>query len=208
MGRALNPAPTEPLAPARDKLAALVARRTDLTDMIGRETNRRKQAHDPFVAQQIDAVVRVLSRHLKNIEAEIARQIESDETLARQSSCLRSMPGVGPVVAAHLLAGLPELGRLDRRAIASLAGFAPLAKDSGLTRGKRSIWGGRAPLRLAIYLGAFIASRHDATLRTFRHRLQSAGKPVKVAITACARKLLTILNAILREGADYRRPAV
>ena len=118
------------------------------------------------------------------------------------------MPGIGPVLAAGLIARLPELGRLDRRAIASMAGLAPHACDSGTMRGRRRIWGGRADVRRMLYIAAFVASRYDPRLRTFRTRLQDAGKPFKLAIIATARKPLTILNAMLRDGTDYAKPAM
>jgi len=151
--------------------------------------------------------LRVLERHLAALGAEIDGLVAACEPLADEARRLRSAPGVGPLVSATLVARLPELGRLDRRRIAALAGLAPHACDSGLSRGSRHVWGGRAEVRRALYLAAFVASRCDPRFRAFRHRLQAAGKPLKVAITACARKLLTILDAMTRTGQDYRRPA-
>ena len=204
MGRALELRPTPPGDPARVRLADLVARRDDLSDMLRREANRMKQARDAWIKKDIKTMLRVLERRLARIEAEIDAQIKAHETLARASAHLRSMPGIGPVLSASLTARLPELGRLDRRAIASLAGLAPHACDSGVFRGKRRVWGGRAEVRRSLYLAGFIASRYDPRLRAFRKRLEAAGKPTKVAIVAVARKLLTILNAMFRDGKDYR----
>lgn len=116
---------------------------------------------------------------------------------------LRSVPGVGPIVSRTLLADLPELGALNRKQIAALVGVAPLAKDSGTLRGKRMVWGGRAPVRAALYMGALIASRHNPVIRDFYQRLVAAGKPKKVALTACMRKLLVILNTMVRNNTRW-----
>ncbi len=204
MGRALRLEPSPPRAQERVRLAELMARRDDLSDMRRREANRIKQARDAWVKKDIKTVLRALERRLVRVEAEISARIEADEALARDAARLQSMPGIGPILAASLVARLPELGRLDRRAIASLAGLAPHACDSGVFRGKRRIWGGRAEVRRSLYLAGFIASRYDPRLRAFRSRLEAAGKPTKVAIVAVARKLLTILNAMFRDHKNYR----
>ncbi len=204
MGRALRLKPSPPRAPERVRLADLMARRDDLSDMRRREANRIKQARDAWIKKDIKTVLRALDRRLVRVEAEINAQIEADETLAGAAARLQSMPGIGPILAASLVARLPELGRLDRRAIASLAGLAPHACDSGVFRGKRRVWGGRAEVRRCLYLAGFIASRYDPRLRAFRTRLEAAGKPPKVAIVAVARKLLTILNAMFRDGNEYK----
>jgi transposase len=205
MGRALELAPTPVPEPDRARLAELVARRDDLVASLRREKNRAGQARDAWIARQIARLLKVLADHLAAVEAEIEALLAASPALAEQGRRLRSVPGIGPAVAAALIARLPELGRLDRRRIASLAGLAPHACDSGLSCGKRRIWGGRADLRRALCIAAFIASRHDPAIRAFRKRLEAAGKPVKLAITACARKLLTILNAMFRDQTDYRR---
>lgn len=205
MGRALELAPTSPVDADRARLADLVARRDDLVATIQREKNRARQAHDRWIARQIARLLKVLHKHLAAVEAEIEALIAATAELAGQRRRLLCVPGIGPgigpAVTAALLARLPELGRLTRRQI---AGLAPHACDSGLHRGKRRIWGGRATLRRAIYIAAFIASRHDRRFKTFRKSLEAAGKPVKVAITACARKLLTILNAMFRDQENYK----
>lgn len=203
MGRALALAPTPPADPARRRLAQLTARRADLAAMIRAEANRLAQVQEGAVRRDIASLLAILRRRLARIEVEADAQIAAMPELSEQSARMQSMPGIGPRLAATLLAGLPELGHLDRRAIAALAGLAPHASDSGLSRGKRRIWGGRAEVRRALYLAAFIASRHDATLRAFRTRLSDAGKPTKLAIVACARKLLTILNAMIRDQNEY-----
>jgi len=204
MGRALSLEPTPPVDPERARLAELVARRDDLVASILREKNRARTSADPWVAREIAALLRVLRAHLKAVESQIAARIDASAALAEARRRLTSVPGIGPALCAVLIARLPELGQLDHRRIASLAGLAPHACDSGLHRGKRHIWGGRAEVRRALYLAAFIASRYDPALKAFRKRLVDAGKPTKVAITACARKLLTILNAMFRHATDHR----
>lgn len=207
MGRALNPRPTVPDDPDRARLADLVARRTALTGSIGAEKARLSTTRDRWLRREVAGLIRVLQRHLAAVEAEIAALLARCEPLGAEARRLRSVPGIGPALSALLIARLPELGRLDHRRITSLAGLAPQACDSGRHRGKRRIWGGRADVRRALCLAAFIASRHDPTLKTFRRRLQDAGKPTKLAITACARKLLTILNAMARDGQNYTTTA-
>jgi transposase len=132
--------------------------------------------------------------------------IGSDPEMAAQDCRLRTVPGVGQTVAATLIAELPELGRSDGRSIAALAELAPIARDSGTRSGRQMIGGGRATVRTALYIAALHASRHCPNLAAFRARLQSGGKPVKAAITATARKLLAILNAMAATGTDYREP--
>jgi len=205
MGRALELAPTPVLDANRARLAALVARRDDLVAMIRSEKNRARQTAERWIAHEIARLLKVLARHLAAVEAEIEALLAADAELAEQSRRLRAVPGIGAVISAVLIARLPELGQLNRRQIASLAGLAPHPDDSGLRRGKRRIWGGRADLRRALYTAGFVASRYEPTIKAFRQRLKDDGKPVKVAITACARKLLTILNAMFRDQAEYRR---
>jgi transposase len=173
--------------------------------MIRAEKNRAATARDPWIIRQIARIVRTLKRNLEAVEAEIAALLKASKQLGAEVRQLRSAPGVGPLVSATLVARLPELGRLDRRRIAALAGLAPHARDSGLFRGKRQIWGGRADVRRALYIAAFVATSRDPGFKALRQRLQAAGKPFKVAITACARKLLTILNAMARAREDYRQ---
>ena len=167
------------------------------------ERQRQSTEPDAFVAKDIAALRRALASRIAALEAEIAAMIAATPALAQDEALLRSAPGVGPVLAHRILAYLPELGSLSRRAAAALAGLAPQACDSGMMRGRRMIWGGRAEATRTLYLAAFIASRHDPALRTFRRRLQDAGKPVKVALVAVARKLLTILNAMLKSRTTY-----
>lgn len=203
MGRALDLAPDAPPDPARQRLARLARRLEALNEMDKSERQRLSTEPDAFIRRDIAALRRSLARRIATLEAEIAALIEASPNLARDERILRSAPGVGPVLAHRILAYLPELGTLDRRAAASLAGLAPHACDSGTMRGRRMLWGGRAEARRALYLAAFIATRFDDRLRAFRNRLQDAGKPPKLAIIAAARKLVTILNAMLRDGQQY-----
>jgi transposase len=208
MGRALEVQPTPPVEADRARLADLVARRDDLVGMIRAEKNRAEKnragtTRRAWLSKEIALLIKVLQAHLKAVDTQIATLVATRETLASESARLCSVPGIGPTLSAVLIARLPELGQIDPSKISALAGLAPHACDSGLSRGKRHIWGGRADVRRALYLAAFIASRYDPTMKAFRARLQAAGKPIKVAITACARKLLTILNAMLRDGKDY-----
>lgn len=207
MGHALDLQPSPPPDPERARLAQLVARREDLVTTVGREMNRLAQAADAWIGREVGRLVRVLKAHLLLVERQIAALIAAGPQLVAQARCLRSAPGIGPALAAVLLARLPELGRLTRRQVASLASLAPHAHDSGLHKGRRHIKGGRAEVRRALYLAAFVASRRDPAMRTFRQRLQTAGKPTKLALTACARKLLTTLNAMLRDDTNYRQQA-
>lgn len=208
MGRALDLAPTSPLDKTRRELAVLVARREDLVTNIGRENNRLDTTGDAWVIKQIQSLVRQLQAHRAAVDARIADLVANSEPLTTESLRLISVKGIGPVVAAVLMARLPELSELDHRQLASLAGLAPHARDSGLSRGKRQIWGGRADVRRALYIAAKSASQWDPVFKAFRKRLTDAGKPLKTTIVACARKLLTILAAMFRRGENYRKPLV
>ncbi len=205
MGRALELKPNVPIDPTRRRLAELVGRRDDLVRTATAETQRLAMARDPYVRQDIGYVLSTLKNRRLALEKEIAATIRQVDDLADQHRRLSSAPGVGPAIAAVLLARLPELGHVDRRAIASLAGLAPHACDSGHRRGRRHVWGGRSDVRRALYLAAFVASRFDPELKAMRQRLQDAGKATKVAILAVARKLLTMLNAMMRDNSDYVR---
>jgi len=203
MGAALAPRPAARPDPARTRLGELVGRRDAIVAAITAETHRLAMARDGFVRRDIGRMLAVLKARRARLEKEIAAHVRAEETLAREAARLRTAPGVGPTIAAILLARLPELGQLDRRAIASLAGLAPHACDSGLRRGRRHVWGGRPDVRRALYLAAFVATRRHPALKAARERLEAAGKPAKVAILAIARKLLTILNAMIRDQRDF-----
>ena len=208
MRAAISPEPTSPVDPGRARLAELVARRDGLVASIGREKSRARTTADIWITRDIAQLLRAPQAHLKAVEGQIATQIDACAALAGDQRRLITVPGIGPALSAALIAHLPELGQLDHRGIVSLAGLAPHACDSGTHRDKRRVWDGRADVRRTLSLAAFIANRYDLTIRTFRKRLQDAGKPAKTAITACACKLLTILNAMLRNKQDYRNQAV
>jgi len=203
MAAALKLAPSPGTDPARRRLADLVARRADLVAAISAETNRLAQAREPLVRRDIKSLLAVLGRRKLAMEKAIAAQMRAADDLNQLDRRLRTVPGIGPAIAAVLIACLPELGRIDRRPLACLAGLAPHASDSGQRRGKRKIWGGRPAVRKALYTAAIVASRFNPELRAFRDRLITAGKPFKVAIIALARKLLTILNAMVRDQRDF-----
>jgi len=188
------------------KLDAMLARRRQLLDLRTAELNRRHQARLPEIQRSIDSVVDLLNREIAEIDAQLASAIEADETWRMKDQLLQSVQGVGAVTSRALLAELPELGRLNRRQISSLVGVAPFNADSGRMHKPRAIRGGRASVRSALYMSAFNGIRCNPTLRAFYERLRQAGKKFKVAITACMRKLLTILNAILRNQTPWRSP--
>jgi transposase len=183
------------------ELAARLTRRRQLVEMLVAEKTRRGQASS-HIQKQIQVHLTWLERRLRDLDEELATAIRSSPLWREKDELLQSIPGVGPVVATTVLASLPELGILSRQQIAALVGVAPLNRDSGTIRGKRTIWSGRAHVRATLYMAAIVASRCNPMIRAFYHRLCAAGKAKKVALTACMRKLLTVLNAILRT----RRP--
>lgn len=191
---------TPMLEPARQELAALMMRRRQLVDMRVAEHNRLDQAGDR-AARSIRSVLKLLDKQIQSIDQDIDDHL--DRHFRSQRELLDSVKGVGPVTIVTLTAALPELGRLGRREIAKLVGVAPLADDSGNRKGKRRTWGGRAQVRAVVYMATTVAMRHNPVIRAFYERLVAAGKPKKVAIVACMRKLLTILNAMLRDASTW-----
>jgi transposase len=174
-----------------------VARRRQVLEMIGAEEQRLRTVQRT-IRPQIQRHIEWLRAELRHVDGELQSVLRSSPVWREQEDLLRTVPGVGPVLASTLLAELPELGQLNRRQIAALAGVAPLNWDSGQHRGTRHIWGGRAPVRSALYMATVAAVRCNPVLREFFTRLVGAGKPKKVALTACMRKLLTILNAMVQ----------
>ena len=183
-------------------LEALLARRRQVVGMITAEKNRLRTA-GPHVRQDILDHIAWLERDLAKLDAEMGETVRQSPLWREKDQLLRSVPGVGPVLSLTLLAELPELGSLNRRQIAALVGVAPLNRDSGSQRGRRRIWGGRARLRAVLYMGALAASRHNPVIALFHDRLCAAGKPKKLALTACMRKLLTILNAMVKHQTPW-----
>lgn len=188
-------------------LAALMARRRQLQDMLVAERQRLERATAKPVCRDLRQHIRWLERRVDDVDADIDRTIERSPAWRVKDDLLQSMPGIGPTVARTLLAELPELGCLDRRAIAALVGVAPFNRDSGRWRGRRVVRGGRPSLRKALYMSALVAARHNPVLRAFYQRLRHAGKPGKVALVAVMRKLLTILNAMMKHQLQWRDAA-
>ena len=188
------------------QLDDLVTRRRQVVEMVVAERNHLGSCGAAAIGS-IEACLKTLVKERQGIERAIVGQIGAIPELKRKSQLLQSIPGVGPAVAATLLAALPELGTLDRRKIALLVGLAPVAKDSGKSiHGQRFICGGRADVRAALYMAALTARRHNAVLRAFADRLAPAKKP-KVVLIACARKLLVMANALLRDGVTWNPPS-
>lgn len=180
------------------ELAALMGRHRQLTEMVVMEKNRLDTTCSPRVRQSLLTHLGYLKQQLKDLEAELDDFLDQHPLFKDKASLLRSTPGVGPGTCYCLLAWLPELGTLNRKQIAALAGLAPFNRDSGQWRGPRAVWGGRARVRAFLYMATVAASRCNPVIRAFYQRLRAAGKPAKVALTACMRKLLTILNAMLK----------
>jgi transposase len=184
-------------------LQDILLRRRQLLEMMVAEKNRLQMASEA-VARRIAAHVRWLEKELCRVDRELDEAVRESETWRANEELLRSVPGVGPVLARTLLAELPELGTLPRRRLCALVGVAPFNRDSGTFRGKRQVWGGRAPVRAALYMGALVATRHNPLIREFYERLLAAGKPKKVAlVAACMRKLLSILNAVMSDRVPW-----
>ena len=199
---AVQPRPREKTPEKQGELRDLVARRRQLIDMRTMEQNRQKTAAGA-ARTSIRRVLRVLGEQVDALDAAIATLVESDDDWKAAAGRLASVPGVGPVTAATLVAEVPELGKLNRQQIAALVGVAPVNRDSGQFRGKRFIAGGRAAVRSVLFMAAFTASRFNPALKRFAERLKAAGKPHKVVITACARKLLTLLNAMAKAKTSW-----
>jgi transposase len=184
-------------------LTALVARRRQLVEMLTAEKNRLLSASSP-IRKRVRAHIAWLERELEHTNTELSEAIRHSPVWREKDDLLQSVPGVGPVLTSTLLASLPELGTLTHKQIAALVGVAPLNRDSGTLRGRRTVWGGRAQVRAVLYMGAIVAARFNPVIRVFYQRLQRAGKAKKVTLTACMRKLLTILNAMLKHRTPWR----
>jgi len=185
-------------------LGELVARRRQVIEMIVAEGNRARQLESRRLKKRIERHRAILQEELSEIECELDDAIRGTPIWRESEDLLKSAPGVGNILARTLIADLPELGTLDRKKIAALVGVAPFNRDSGMLRGRRTVWGGRASIRTALYMAALVATRHNPVITSFYRRLLAAGKPKKLALTACMRKLLTILNAMLRDGKPWQ----
>lgn len=189
---------------ATQLLADLIARRRQIIAMIGAERQRESRASAKRLKKSIARLIKALEKELTSVDTDIDEAMRASPAWREKEDLLASVPGVGPVIARMLIAELPELGRLTRKEIAALAGLAPWTRQSGQWRGKSFIGGGRATVRTALLQGAMVASRHNPVLKSFFHHLTTAGKPKMVALIAVARKLLTILNAILRDQKPWQ----
>ncbi len=196
---ALRPVPDA----AMEDVRALLARRRQLIEMLTAEKHRLERVPSR-VRPRLQAHITWLTADLKQVEADLDNTIQQSPLWRTQEDLLQSVPGVGPVMSRTLLAQLPELGTLTNKQIAALVGVAPLNHDSGTFRGRRHVWGGRAPVRATLYMAALVATKWNPVIRRFYHHLQAAGKAKKVALVACMRKLLTMLNAMVKNGTSWR----
>ena len=183
--------------------AELLSRRAQIVQMIGAERQRQKRLTGRRQQNSIARLLLALQKELSSLEGDIDEAVRGSPAWREKEDLLASVPGIGPVIARTLIAEMPELGLLDRRQIAALAGLAPWNRQSGQWKGKSRIGGGRAVVRTALYMGALVAGRHNPVLKAFRDKLVAAGKPHKLAAIAVARKLLTILNAIIRDRTPW-----
>lgn len=200
-GQAFHPKP-QPF-PDTQELKEIIARRNQIIEMITAEKNRFKAAHRAKIKEDIKINIEWLQSRLDSIDKDLEHLINTNPEWRNKFDLLKSASGIGNVTAACLVADMPELGTLNRHQIAALAGVAPLNRDSGTMRGKRTIWGGRGRVRSALYMATLAAMRYNPVIRVFYQRLCTAGKPKKVALTACMRKLLTILNSMLKQNAPW-----
>ena len=201
--RAMQPAAERAANPARNALARLAKRRDQLVFMRAQEKNRRSEAGDRTMVERISRLIEVLDSEIAEIEADINALIKTEAEISDDARLMRSLPGIGPVACMQLIAQMPELGHVGPKQLAALAGLAPFNVDSGAFRGKRKIAGGRKRVRDALYMAALNAVRRADPFKAFYARLRQAGKPAKLALIAVARKLLTVLNAMMRDRKPY-----
>jgi len=200
----IRPEPRPIAEPEAQALAELVARRRQLIEMIGMESNRRRQARIAKVRRTLDATLKTLEAQLAELDHEIDDMVRGSPAWRAADDLLTSVPGIGNVTAHTLIADLPELGTLDRRRIAALVGIAPINRDSGSMRGRRTIAGGRTAVRNALFMATLVATRFNPLIKAHYDQLLRRGRPKKVALVACMRRLLGILNAIIRNAAPWQ----
>lgn len=202
-GQHVQPRCLAPVPEKQAELQQLVSRRRQLVDLRTAEKNRLETISSQSVRKSIQQVINLLNKQIQRIENELAALLESNDDWSDKSQLLQSVPGLGPVAASTLLAELPELGQLNRQEVSALAGLAPFNRDSGRFQGRRSIWGGRASVRSVLYMAALAARRSNPLIRRFAQRLEAQGKPIKLVLTACMRKLLVILNTMLKQNTHW-----
>jgi len=203
--RLAEPRVSEKRCKNRDELEALVTCRRQLITVRTEQTNRRHQTASPAALAAIDAVLDTVNTQIDELDGKINAMIESDDDLDQRGKLMRSAPGIGPGFVATSLAELDELGKLNPKQIAALVGVAPFNRDSGTTRGRRVTRGGRTSVRCVLYMAALSARRHNPVLRVFADRLAAQGKPPKVVLVAVMRKLLILLNAMIRDNLSWEQ---
>lgn len=206
-GQVIRPTPRPLPDEAAQALAALVERRRQLVAMRTAEGNRLAATPVAAVQVRIQAHLAWLERELRELDGELRERLRASPLWREQDDLLQSVPGIGPTISLTLLASLPELGRLSHGQLAALVGVAPLNRDSGTVRGRRATWGGRSAVRAALYMGTLRATRCNPRIQAFYHRLLAAGKAKKVALVACMRKLLCMLNAMVRHHVPWQAQA-
>jgi transposase len=201
----IKPEPTKPRDDLDLRIRALITRREQLVEIRSAEGNRLATCHESIKAD-VREHLDWLEHQIGILEGEIKQLVKSSETWTQKTQLLETIPGVGFVTAVTIVANMPELGELNRQEIAALAGLAPYNKDSGKKRGKRRIFGGRQSVRRVLYMAALSASRYNPVIKKFYERLMKKGKPFKVAITACMRKMITIMNVMVKNATPWRCP--
>lgn len=199
----VQPAPSEKTPEKLAEIQQLVARRRQLIDLKTQESNRWDVTHVKAAKKSIQKVLNTLEAEIRRIEKALEALVESDDEWRNKAQLIESVPGLGNVTATTFMADVPEIGKLNRQQISALIGLAPYNRDSGAMKGKRSISGGRKSVRCVLYMAAMAARRHNPVVKAFAQRLAQHGKPFKVIITACMRKLLVILNAIVKSGRPW-----
>jgi len=205
-GEIVQPAAQVALSAKQIKLGELVVRRRQVLGLINQEENRSQQTRDKDIRKSIDTVVKTLKNQVKTLDVQIANAVKNDEANARKVEILNSIKGVGPVTFSTIIAELPELGTLNRKEVAKLVGVAPINRDSGQSIGKRKTAGGRSGVRRTLYMATLVATRFNPRIKVFYQRLLAKGKLKKVAITAAMRKLITILNTLVRTDQLWTDP--
>ena len=202
-GQQANPRPVEIGSEKQLELRELVTRRRQLIELRTAERNRLETTTTKIVRKNVRYLVEQLDKQIRQLEDAIGELLQSEPELSCKAALLETVPGVGPVTVTSLLVDLPELGRLNRQQVAALVGLAPFNRDSGKFHGRRAIWGGRAAVRSVLYMAALTARRFNPLIRAFAQRLEAAGKPFKVVLTACMRKLLVILNTMVKNNLPW-----
>jgi transposase len=202
-GQVFETRPVEKTSELQSELRDLVAHRRNLIEVRTAQQNRLDTQTSKAVVKSLRQMLTLLGTQIAAAEEAINQLVEQDDDWRSRAEILKSVPGVGPTTAAALMADLPELGKLDRQAVGALAGLAPFNRDSGQFKGKRSIWGGRASVRTSLYMAALAARRFNPVIRAFAERLRAAGKPFKVMMVACMRKLLVILNTMVKTKTSW-----